>query len=165
MMTLTKAEGELLYGESLDYCIKGTLKQESQEFLDNPRVLSVDIEVYGTHGGIDKVKNDPIIMIGVYGENLKKVLTWKKFDAQDYVEVLQGEAEMIERFIEKNSAEYTYTELWKKLPKKVMWQTYLVVLDYLQSINKIALDRNGTVGYIWNPELAKKFAKRPSIEI
>ncbi|MBS3094697.1 hypothetical protein J4474_03455 [Candidatus Pacearchaeota archaeon] len=72
---------------------------------------------------------------------------------------------MIERFIEKNSAEYTYTELWKKLPKKVMWQTYLVVLDYLQSINKIALDRNGTVGYIWNPELAKKFAKRPSIEI
>jgi len=100
MMTLTRAEGELVYEGDFDYCINGSLKQESQEFLDNPKVLSVDIEVYGTHGGIDKVKNDPIIMIGVYGGDLKKVLTWKKFDAQDYVEVLQGEAEMIERFIE-----------------------------------------------------------------
>lgn len=67
---------------------------------------------------------------------------------------------MVEKFVEKNSAEYTRTELWKKLPKKVMWQTYLVILDYLQSINKIAIDRTGTVGYIWNPENAKQFAKR-----
>ncbi len=69
---------------------------------------------------------------------------------------------MIENFIKDNSGEYNYTELWKRLPKKVMWQTYLVVLDYLQSINKIALDRNGTLGYIWNPILAKKLAKRKS---
>lgn len=67
---------------------------------------------------------------------------------------------MVEKFIEENSGEYTYTELWKLLPKKVMWQTYLVILDYLQSINKIALDRNGTIGYIWNPELAKKLKNR-----
>ncbi len=100
MMTSTKAEGDLSHEEDFDYCIKGSLKQESQEFLDNPRVLSVDIEVYGSHGGIDKVKNDPIIMIGIYGQDLKKVLTWKKFDAQDYVEILESEAEMIERFIE-----------------------------------------------------------------
>jgi hypothetical protein len=41
-----------------------------------------------------------------------------------------------------------------------MWQTYLVVLDYLQSINKIAMDKNGIIGYIWNPELTKKLANR-----
>jgi len=72
---------------------------------------------------------------------------------------------MIERTIKKHSGEFNRTELWKKLPKKVMWQTYLVVLDYLQSINKIALDRNSTIGYIWSPEAAKRFAKRPAIKL
>lgn len=72
---------------------------------------------------------------------------------------------MVERFIEENSGEFNVTGLWKELPKKVMWQTYLVVLDYLQNINKIALDRNGIIGYIWNPKLAKKLAKRKEIKI
>ena len=71
---------------------------------------------------------------------------------------------MIERTIEKFGGEFNRTELWKKLPKKVMWQTYLVVLDYLQSINKIALDRNGTVGYIWSPKLAKIVSKMPEVD-
>ena len=69
---------------------------------------------------------------------------------------------MIEKTIEEYSGEFNRTELWKKLPKKVMWQTYLIVLDYLQSINKIGWDRNGTIAYLWNPEMAKKLAKRKS---
>ena len=72
---------------------------------------------------------------------------------------------MIERFIDENSGEFNIRGLWEHLPKKVMWQTYLVVLNYLQSINKIAIDRNGIVGYIWNPELTKKLAKRKEIKI
>lgn len=76
-----------------------------------------------------------------------------------------GTVLMIERTIEEYSGDFKRTELWKKLPKKVMWQTYLLVLDYLESINKIAFDRNGTVGYIWNPKLAKMLSKRPEIKI
>jgi len=72
---------------------------------------------------------------------------------------------MVERTIEKYSGEFNRTEIWKKLPKKVMWQTYLIILDYLQSINKIAIDRNGTIGYIWSPEVAKRFAKRKPIKL
>ena len=72
---------------------------------------------------------------------------------------------MIERTIDKYSGEFNKTELWKKLPKKVMWQTYLVVLDYLQSINRIAIDSKGTIGYIWSPEVAKKFMKRKRIKL
>ncbi len=72
---------------------------------------------------------------------------------------------MIEKAIEDYSGEFNRTELWKKLPKKVMWQTYLVVLDYLQSINKIAFDRKGTLGYIWNPRLAKILKKRKEIRL
>ena len=71
---------------------------------------------------------------------------------------------MVEKTIDEYSGEFNRTELWKKLPKKVMWQTYLVILDYLQSINKIAFDRNGTIGYIWSPELAKKILKRKNIK-
>ena len=71
---------------------------------------------------------------------------------------------MIEKTIDKYSGEYNRTQIWRKLPKKVMWQTYLITLDYLGSINKIAFDRNGIVGYIWSPELAKKILKRKEIK-
>ena len=72
---------------------------------------------------------------------------------------------MVEKTIEKYSGECNRTEMWKKLPKKVMWQTYLVVIDYLVSINKIAFDKNEILGYIWNPALAKKLQKRKEIKI
>ena len=72
---------------------------------------------------------------------------------------------MVERTIEEYSGEFNRTEIWKKLPKKVMWQTYLVIIDYLQSINKIALDKNGTIAYIWSPDVAKRFANRKSVKI
>ena len=72
---------------------------------------------------------------------------------------------MVEKVIEDYSGEFTRTELWKRLPKKVMWQTYLVILDYLQDINKIAIDKEGKIGYIWNPNLAKKLASRKEIRV
>ena len=72
---------------------------------------------------------------------------------------------MVERTIEKHSGEYTRTEFWRKLPKKVMWQTYLVILDYLESINKIATDKNEKIAYLWNPTLAKKLRERKEIRI
>ena len=71
---------------------------------------------------------------------------------------------MVEKTIDKYSGDYNRTELWKKLPKKVMWQTYLVVLDYLQDINKIAIDKMGKIAYIWSPSLAKKLAGRKEIK-
>ena len=72
---------------------------------------------------------------------------------------------MVEKIIDKYSGEFNKTELWKKLPKKVMWQTYIVILDYLHDINKIAIDKEGKIGYIWNPSLARKLAKRKEIKV
>ena len=72
---------------------------------------------------------------------------------------------MVEKTVEEYSGEFNRTELWKKLPKKVMWQTYLVILDYLQEINKIAIDKIGKIGYIWNPELARKLRQRAEIKV
>ena len=72
---------------------------------------------------------------------------------------------MIERTIDKYSGEFNKRQLWENLPKKVMWQTYSIVIDYLQSINKIAIANNGILVHIWNPELAEKFSKRKGIEL
>ncbi len=72
---------------------------------------------------------------------------------------------MVEKAIEESSGEFNRTELWKKLPKKVMWQTYLVILEYLESINKIAFDTQGKIAYIWNPQLAKKLRTRKEIKL
>ena len=72
---------------------------------------------------------------------------------------------MVEKVIERYSGEHNKTQLWKILPKKVMWQTYLVILDYLQSINKIAIDPEDKIGYIWSPEAAQKFSKRKRVSI
>ncbi len=72
---------------------------------------------------------------------------------------------MVEKAIENHSGEFNRTEVWKKLPRKVMWQTYLVILDYLESINKIAFDRKGKVAYIWNPKLANKLRMRKEIQV
>ena len=69
---------------------------------------------------------------------------------------------MIEKTIKDYSGEFNKTQIWKKLPKKVMWQTYLIVLDYLLTVNRIAIDRNGTMGYIGkNQKLNKILSKRP----
>ena len=72
---------------------------------------------------------------------------------------------MVEKTIEEHSGEFNRTELWKNLPKKVMWQTFLVILDYLENINKIAVDREGHIAWIWNPALVRKLMSRREIKV
>lgn len=67
---------------------------------------------------------------------------------------------MVEEFIKNNSGEYKKTELFQRLPKKVMWGTFNVILKHLFDNNKIGIDRVGYIVYIWNPELAKMFINR-----
>ena len=71
---------------------------------------------------------------------------------------------MVEEFIKKNSGEYKKTDLFKNLPRKVMWQTFQVIMEYLESINKIVYDKEGYIVYIWNPEFVKKYINRKDLE-
>jgi hypothetical protein len=64
---------------------------------------------------------------------------------------------MVEKFIEENNGEFKKTELFEKLPKKMMWQTFQIIMNYLESINKILIEENGKIGYIWNPKLTERF--------
>ena len=72
---------------------------------------------------------------------------------------------MVEKFIEEHSGEYKKTDLFNNLPKKVMWQTFQVVMEYLEGIFKIVYDKEGYVVYIWNPEFFKKIKNRPTIKL
>jgi len=72
---------------------------------------------------------------------------------------------MVERFIDENSGEFKKTELFNNLPKKVMWQTFQVIMEYLENIHKIAYDNRSYVVYIWNPEFAKKVRNMTEIKI
>ena len=72
---------------------------------------------------------------------------------------------MVEKFIEYKSGEFKKTDLFNNLPRKVMWQTFQVIMDYLESIHKIAYDKEGCIIYIWNPQLFEKVKNRPAIKI
>ncbi len=74
-----------------------------------------------------------------------------------------GTVLMVEKFIEENSREYNRTEIWKNLPRKVMWQTFIIILDYLESINKIAVDKEGKIGWIWDPIGIKKYLAKKDL--
>ena len=41
-----------------------------------------------------------------------------------------------------------------------MWGTFNVILKYLYENNKIGIDNEGFLVYIWNPELIQKFLNK-----
>jgi len=67
---------------------------------------------------------------------------------------------MVEEFIKGHSGEYKKTELFNNLPKKMMWGTFNVVLEYLYRDNKIGMDKEGVIVWIYNPQTYRQFASR-----
>lgn len=72
---------------------------------------------------------------------------------------------MVEKFIQEHSGEFGKQGVWEHLPKKVMYQTYRVILDYLESQGKITYDREGSIVWTWNPELLAKYLARGDLHI
>ncbi len=67
---------------------------------------------------------------------------------------------MVEGFIREHSGEFKKRALWESLPKKMMYQTFCVVHDYLLESGKIAVDREKKIAWIWNPELVKRYLEK-----
>ncbi len=86
--------------------------------------------------------------------DVKKILHYPRLDS-----VL-----MVEKLIYDTSGTYTKKQLWDRLPKKMMYQTFSVILDYLLYSGKIAIDAEGKLGWIWNPKLVRKYLKRTDLE-
>ena len=66
---------------------------------------------------------------------------------------------MVEKTIEKYSQECGKYQLWKKLPKKMMYQTFQVILGYLEESGKIMIDDEGCIIWTWNPKRVRKIIR------
>jgi len=68
---------------------------------------------------------------------------------------------MVEEAIKKAKEYPNKAELLRSLPKKVMYQTFLLILDYLEKSNKIYIDKeDGKIVWIWDPEGVQKLLKK-----
>jgi len=85
---------------------------------------------------------------------MKKILHYPRLDS-----VL-----MVEKIIFDTSGEFTKKQIWDRLPKKMMYQTYSVIIDYLLYSGKIAVDREGKLAWIWDPEGVRRYLKKPWLE-
>ena len=72
---------------------------------------------------------------------------------------------MTEEFIETHSGEYNQIELFRNLPKKMMWRTFKIILYYLENLHKIVINKDGTITWIWNPTLIEKYLKNKKLNI
>lgn len=70
---------------------------------------------------------------------------------------------MVEKLIYETSGEFKKKQLWENLPKKMMYQTFSVIIDYLLHSGKISVDIEGKIGWIWDPEGVEERLKRPDL--
>lgn len=57
---------------------------------------------------------------------------------------------MIEKALMEARGDYSVRGVWQRLPKKVMWQTYLTALDYLEYSGKIMINSENHPIWIWS---------------
>lgn len=67
---------------------------------------------------------------------------------------------MVEKTINKYTSELGKYQLWKKLPRKMMYQTFQVILEYLEESGKIIIDKDGIVIWTYDPEGIKKLLSK-----
>ncbi len=70
---------------------------------------------------------------------------------------------MVESFIKEHDGEFKKRALWENLPKKMMYQTYCVVIDYLLYSRKISVDAERKIGWIHYPEKVNEHIKNKSL--
>ncbi len=62
---------------------------------------------------------------------------------------------MIEQTVKEHNGEFSKTTLWNALPKKMMYQTFKGVIDYLEASNKIVINK-GKLVWIDFPSVFEK---------
>lgn len=65
----------------------------------------------------------------------------------------------IEEFIKEHDGEFRKKQLWENLHKKIMYQTFSIVLDYLIISGKISIDSEGKIGWIYYSKDFEKHLK------
>ena len=66
----------------------------------------------------------------------------------------------LEDFIKEHDGEYKKKQMWENLPKKMMYPTFSIIIDYLLISGKILVDAEGKIGWIFYPNEAEKRLKQ-----
>jgi hypothetical protein len=69
---------------------------------------------------------------------------------------------MVEKFLQQKGEVLTFAELRRSLPKQVMHQTLLGILDYLEYSGKIVLDENKV---LWTYKPQSKFKQKRGLRL
>lgn len=101
-LTLVEFEGNAISTKSKVPCFKvDNIVQADSKIMPSSKIMAFDIEVYNPQGKNFFPEKYPIIMIAFYSKDFKKVITWKKFKTdKDYIEFVEGEVDLINRFKE-----------------------------------------------------------------
>jgi len=99
--TLCRAIGKTIKRPDLNVDIvleADNISQLSSDVFSKPRILAFDIETQRRTLYPDP-KEEPIIMLSLFGDGFQKVITWKNFSgAPEYVTFVDGELGLIEEF-------------------------------------------------------------------
>lgn len=63
---------------------------------------------------------------------------------------------MVEAALFRYKSDKKLSWIWKKLPKKVMWTTFITIVDYLEYSGRIHVEKDKTVSWLWDPEGVRK---------
>ena len=64
---------------------------------------------------------------------------------------------MVENKIKSEEEWKSKRQLWLSLDKKIMYQTFNIIISYLEESGKITV-KDGKIIWIWNPDLVKKYS-------
>ena len=70
---------------------------------------------------------------------------------------------MVEDALFKHKSEKTLNQIWKSLPKSVMWTTFTTIVDYLEYSGKILVEKDRTVTWIWDPEGVRRIMENKKL--
>ena len=63
---------------------------------------------------------------------------------------------MVENAIKKAKEYPNKMQLWKSLPKQMMYKTFNIIIQYLESSGKILIDKDGSILWIHNSKLLER---------
>lgn len=64
---------------------------------------------------------------------------------------------MVENKIKSEEEWKSKRQLWLSIDKKIMYQTFNIIISYLEESGKITVN-DGKIIWIWNPGLVKKYS-------
>jgi hypothetical protein len=63
---------------------------------------------------------------------------------------------MVEKAIHEAKEWPNKRQLWLSLPKRIMYQKLLIILDYLEYSHKIVVAKTGEIVWVWDPGFSNR---------